>query len=88
MDRERTSWLSRSAVATLGTLPAAVLAGAALARWLPLAESTRLAIAYVATLPLWAAAMCVAFLDARAWRSALACLAVAAVLAAAMVGSR
>jgi hypothetical protein len=83
--RTRTDpWAVRTAVATLGTVPPIVLAGVALARWLPFAESARLSIAYVATIPLWVAVACVAFLDARGWRAALGCLAFTLVMAAAL----
>lgn len=77
---------SRTLAATLGTLPVALLAGAALARFLPVSADTRYALAFSAVIPLWVLAMCVAFLahaSARAW---LACAALALTLGALVYG--
>jgi hypothetical protein len=75
---------SRVIAALLGTLPVALFAAAALARFLPAPEPVRFAIGYSAMLPLWLAAMCwiaVARSGRRAW---LLCAA-ATVLTAALV---
>ena len=74
----------RTLVSSLGTLPAAWLVGAALALYWPGEESVRHAVGFVLTLPLWVAAMCVAFLDRRAWRAGLAALVIAALAYAAI----
>ena len=64
----------RTLVSTVGTLPPAWLGAAAVAAWCPIDPSAQLAVGFVSTLPLWVAAMCLASLDRRAWRSALAAL--------------
>jgi hypothetical protein len=79
------AWL-RVLASIAGTLPVALLASLCLARFLPLSEDARFALGYTAAIPLWIAAMCVAFLarsGARAWA---ACLAASALLAAVVYG--
>lgn len=82
MSVERRRWIAATVVATLGTLPPSLLIGAALARWLPFEEGTRLSIGFVVTLPLWAILVCVSFLDARVWRAALSSALVSGLLVA------
>lgn len=56
--------------ALFGTLPVALFAAAAIGRFLPLSADARFALAFLLVIPLWIAAMCVAFLTkngARAW---------------------
>ncbi|UJR82462.1 hypothetical protein [Sandaracinus amylolyticus] len=62
--------VARALVSMVGTLPVSVLLGTVLAARLPLEESTRLTIGFLAIIPVWIAVACVAFLDARAWRAA------------------
>ncbi|AKF08629.1 TonB-dependent receptor domain-containing protein [Sandaracinus amylolyticus] len=72
---------ARATVALVGTLPLATLAGIALALFAPAPEDVRIALGIVMTIPLWVVAMCLAYLDDRAWRAALALGAATAVLA-------
>lgn len=68
--RSRRSPRPRIVSATVGTLPAALLGSACLARFLPLPEDGRFAIGYAAVIPMWVALMCVTFLarrSAHAW---------------------
>lgn len=77
------AWL-RILAALAGTLPLALLASAALARFLPLSEDTRFAIGFTLAIPLWITAMCFTFLarsGARAWGLCIAAGALFAALA-------
>lgn len=74
--------IARALVAVAGTLPVAVLASVLAALALPLPEDLRWAIGFVAIVPLWVTAMCVAVLDERGWRAAIAL----GVLGAALAG--
>ncbi|UJR86664.1 hypothetical protein [Sandaracinus amylolyticus] len=85
--RERVLATLRTLLAVIGALPAAVLAGIALALFVPAAEDVRLAIGFGATVPLWVAAASLVFLDARVWRAALALTVSTAALALA-IGAR
>jgi hypothetical protein len=64
----------RILAATLGTLPVALYAGVCLARFLPFSLDVRFAVGFSAVVPLWIAAMCIAFLARRGARSWLLCL--------------
>lgn len=79
--RERALAVARSLVAVIGTLPFSVLAGLAIALFLPAPEDVRMALGFALTIPLWVTAMCLAFLDARVWRATLALVASSAALA-------
>ena len=73
--------------ALLGTLPASILAAAALARFAPAEEPTRLALGYALALPIWIAAMCLVALvrsGRRAWLLCALATAVAGALALAI----
>jgi hypothetical protein len=70
--------VARALVSILGTLPAAWLLAAAVARLLPIEASLRLSIGFMLTLPLWVIGMCIALLDHRVWRAALASMSVTA----------
>ncbi|WP_437293218.1 hypothetical protein [Sorangium sp. So ce426] len=72
----------RVLAALIGTLPLAVLGGVCLARFAPLAEATRSALGFALVVPLWLAAMCVAFLARSAARAWSVCAAIGAVLLA------
>ncbi|WP_441290379.1 hypothetical protein ACSRUE_07305 [Sorangium sp. KYC3313] len=72
----------RVLAALVGTLPLAVLASVCLARFAPLAESTRSALGFSLVVPLWLAAMCFAFLARSAARAWGVCAALGAVLLA------
>ena len=79
---------SRVAAALVGTLPAAVLAAICAARFLPLAEETRVVVGLTLAIPLWLTAMCLTSL-VRAGRWAwLWCLGATAVLSALGLGIR
>lgn len=68
--RARLGAWSRIVAAICGTLPAALLASACLARFLPLSEDARFATGFVLAVPIWIALMCSAFLarsGLRAW---------------------
>lgn len=67
--------------ATLGTLPVALLASAALARYLPLSDDARFAVGFAAVIPLWVTAMCVTLLIQTGRRALLGCLGVSLLLA-------
>jgi hypothetical protein len=76
----------RIAGALVGTLPGSLLAAVCLARFLPFAEATRATAGVLLTVPLWTAAMTVAFLAksaARVWGS---CVVAAALFAALVYG--
>lgn len=75
------SWLRVSA-ALLGTFLVALPATICLARFLPVAQDTRLAVAFGVAIPGWVALMCVAFAAKSGYRVWGACLALAAVFAA------
>ncbi|WP_438025469.1 hypothetical protein [Sorangium sp. So ce233] len=72
----------RVLAALVGTLPVAVLAGVCLARFAPLSEGARGTLGFALVVPLWAAAMCVAFLARSAARAWGVCAALSAVLLA------
>jgi hypothetical protein len=79
------AWL-RVLAALAGTLPVALLASAALARFLPLSEDTRFAIGFTAAIPLWITAMCFAFLARSGERAWAVCIAATVLLAALSYG--
>jgi hypothetical protein len=72
--------------ATLGTLPAALLATVALARFLPLRDDVRVAIGFAAMIPLWIAAIALGLLARSALRAWAACLGAAIVLGVMVYG--
>jgi len=76
----------RVLAAIAGTLPVAALASTALARFLPLPEDVRASIGFVVAVPLWIAAMCVAFLARSGKRAWLGCAGATALLAALVYG--
>lgn len=60
----------RISAATLGTACVSLLASLCLARFLPLDAEARFAIGFTLAIPIWIAAMCIAFLardGVRAW---------------------
>lgn len=69
---ERAIAIARALVVVAGTLPVALLASVLGALALPLSQDLRWAIGFVAIIPLWVTGMCLAALDERAWRAALA----------------
>ncbi|WP_437589110.1 hypothetical protein [Sorangium sp. So ce1000] len=76
----------RVLAALVGTLPLAVAGSSCLARFAPLAEATRSILGFVLVVPLWLAAMCVAFLARSAARAWGVCAALGAVLLALAYG--
>lgn len=72
--------------ALFGTLPVALLAAAALGRFLPLSADARFALAFLLVIPLWIAAMCVAFLARRGAQAWAWCIGLSALLAALVYG--
>ncbi|WP_437633791.1 hypothetical protein [Sorangium sp. So ce854] len=70
----------RVVAALVGTLPVALLSGVCLARFAPLSEGARGALGFSLVVPLWVAAMCVAFLARSAARAWGMCAALSAVL--------
>ena len=64
---------ARVIVATIGTLPVALLAAVCLARFLPFEEATRFVLGFTLAIPLWVTLMSVLFLTRSAWRSGLVC---------------
>ncbi len=70
----------RVLAACVGTLPAAVLASVCLARFLPLAEATRLTLGFMLAIPLWLVAVCFVVLSRSGRRAWGACLAAALLL--------
>lgn len=73
---------SRNMAATFGTLPAVVLAAAALAKHLPVPEPKRFAFGFATVIPLWLVAMHIGFLARSARRLWLACAIATAALVA------
>jgi hypothetical protein len=73
---------SRVLASTLGTLPASVLASAALARLVPTALPASFAVGYLLWLPIWIAAICWAARAPGARRAWLFCLVFTALAAA------
>ncbi len=73
-------------VAALGSLASAMAACAALAAVLPVADSTRLALAVHVLVPLWVAAVCVTVTAANAGRALVLHGAVIAVCMAVLAG--
>ncbi|WP_437287317.1 hypothetical protein [Sorangium sp. So ce406] len=61
-------------------MPVAVLSSVCLARFAPLSEGARGALGFSLVVPLWVAAMCVAFLARSAARAWGMCAALSAVL--------
>lgn len=84
--RPRTGGALRILAATLGTLPAALLATIALARFLPLPDDVRVAIGLTAMIPLWIAAITMGLLARSALRAWATCLVAAALLGALVYG--
>lgn len=76
----------RVVAALLGTLPLAALVSVCLARHLPLSRDAAFAIAYVALIPTWITAMCLAFLARSGLRCLLLCAALSGLLAAVALG--
>ncbi|WP_437675082.1 hypothetical protein [Sorangium sp. So ce131] len=72
----------RVLAALVGTLPIAVLGGACLSRFAPLAEEARFILGYALAVPLWVGAMCLAFLARSAARAWAVCAAISALLGA------
>lgn len=68
-------------------LPLAVLSGVLVARFAPLAESTRFMLGVTLVFPIWIAAMCLAFLARSAARVWCVCAALGAVLGALVYGA-
>ncbi|MGC4088050.1 MAG: hypothetical protein QM756_09155 [Polyangiaceae bacterium] len=79
------AWL-RVIVALLGTLPLALLTSAGLARFLPLSRDARFAVGFVAAIPLWVTAMCLAFLARSGARASVLCVVVSMMMAALVYG--
>ncbi|AUX23903.1 hypothetical protein SOCEGT47_044330 [Sorangium cellulosum] len=77
----------RVAAALVGTLPVAVLSSVCLARVVPLSEGARGTLGFSLVVPLWVAAMCVAFLARNAARAWGVCAALTAALAAIVYGA-
>ena len=71
---------------TLGTLPVALLASAAIARFLPLSADARYAAGFGLAIPIWQLCMCLALLARRAATVLGACAALSALLAALVFG--
>lgn len=86
MSTPRIETWSHTLAATLGTLPVALLASAALARFLPVSADLRYALAFTAVIPLWVLAMCVAFLARRSARSWACCAALTVALGTLVYG--
>ncbi|WP_437277999.1 hypothetical protein WME90_43365 [Sorangium sp. So ce375] len=80
--RARLDAALRVLAALIGTLPLAVLGSVCLARFAPFGEATRSAVGFSLVVPLWLAAMCVAFLARSAARAWGGCAALGAVLLA------
>jgi hypothetical protein len=57
-----------SAGPLLGTIPLALLASVGLARFLPLREDARFVVGFSLAIPLWVAAMCIAFVVRSGFR--------------------
>ena len=71
---------------TLGTLPVALLASAAVARFLPSSEDTRFAAAFALAIPLWVSTMSVALLARRGTTVLGVCATLCLLLAALVFG--
>jgi hypothetical protein len=90
MERASRSWqpdhsLSRTLAATVGSVPAALAIGVALAAVLPLRVDQRVLVGSYAVLPVWVGAACCLFLaptGRRAWSSVLAVVVIASLIAA------
>lgn len=80
--RTRVDVSLRVLAALLGTLPVALLASAALARFLPLSEDARFAVGFTAAIPLWIAGMCFGFLARSGTKACGACLLASGLLGA------
>jgi hypothetical protein len=81
--RARLGAWPRILAAVVGTLPAALLTSACLARFLPLSEDARFAIGFALAIPIWIALMSAGFLARRgalAWAVLVGMSAVLAVL--------
>jgi hypothetical protein len=63
----------RITAALAGTLPPALLSGAALAAHLPLSADARFAIGAFAIVPLWVTGMTLVFLVRRGWAAVALC---------------
>jgi hypothetical protein len=70
----------RDIAAIVGTLPVAVLVCVGLARLLPFDEPTRLAMAFTLAIPIWVAAMILAFVARTARGAWMFCVLTTAVL--------
>jgi hypothetical protein len=77
---------SRVLASTLGTLPAGLLAAAAIARFAPAPRPLAFGLAYALWIPVWIAAACWVGCARGAPRAWLRCLIATAVLAAAVFG--
>jgi hypothetical protein len=73
---------SRITAALAGTLPPTFLASLCAARYLPVELDTRFAIGLGLIIPLWVAAMCLAFAAKKTWRVWAVCVALTLLLAA------
>lgn len=73
---------ARVLAALIGTLPASIFTAAAIARFAPAEEPTRLALGYALALPIWIAAMCLVALVRSGRRAWLLCAVAAAVAGA------
>jgi hypothetical protein len=81
--------LGRSALVlgvTLGTLPVALLASAAVARFLPVSADARFATGFALVIPLWQLCMCIALLARRGGTLLTLCGALSLALAALVFG--
>jgi hypothetical protein len=79
--------VARVTAALAGTLPPALLAGAALAAHLPLSAGVRFAIGAFAIIPLWVCAMTFVLLVRRGWVAWALCLVATAALALIVPGA-
>lgn len=86
VDSSRTNDALRVLAALIGTLPAAVLASAALSRFLPVSEPLRFTIGFGSAFLLWAAGICWVFLVRRAVVAWALCVGVGGVLGAVVWG--
>lgn len=69
-----------------GSLPVALLASAALARFLPLSPDARFAIGFALAIPAWVGVMCVTLLAESGLRALLVCAGLGAALAGLVYG--
>jgi hypothetical protein len=65
----------------LGSLPIALLASAAIARFLPISPDARFALGFGLVVPSWVSIMCVTLLARSGARALLVCVGVSVVLA-------